>query len=156
MFSWENLENAKQSYDKLVARVASLKAEGEVDAGAFERGKEIFRTALDNDLNTSLAVTAIYDVFKLDTNDATKLALVNDFDKVLGLDLVAHAEAYNSLKADTGVSDELDAYIRAKIAERAAAKKERNFALADAIRDELLSKGITLIDKREGTEYTIS
>ena len=156
VFSWENLENAKQSYDKLVARVASLKAEGEVDAGAFERGKEIFRSALDNDLNTSLAVTAIYDVLKLNTNDATKLALVNDFDKVLGLDLTAHAQAFNSAKADNGVSDELDTYIRAKIAERAAAKKERNFALADAIRDELLSKGITLIDKREGTEYTIS
>ncbi len=157
VFSWENLENARQSYDKLVARIAELRAnEGEaVDSEAFEAGKAGFRSALDNDLNTSLALTALYDVLKLPCNAKTKLALIEDFDTVLGLDLIAHANALAEEKSG-GVDAELDAYIRAKIAERAAAKRERNFALADAIRGELLEKGITLIDKREGTEYTIS
>ena len=157
VFSWENLENAKQSYDKLVARIAELRADSTeaVDSEAFEAGKAGFRAALDNDLNTSLALTALYDVLKLPCGAKTKLALIEDFDTVLGLDLIAHANALAEEKSG-GVDAELDAYIRAKIAERAAAKRERNFALADAIRAELLEKGITLIDKREGTEYTLS
>ena len=156
VFSWDNLENARQSYDKLVARVAELSAKEDeaIDEAAMERGREIFRAALDNDLNTSLAVTALYDVIKLDTNSATKIALIADIDRVLGLDLIAHAEALSKEKSN-GVDAELDAYVRAKIEERAAAKRERNFALADAIRAELLERGITLIDKREGTEYTV-
>ena len=160
VFSWENLENAKVAYNKLVGRVASLKnsENGEIDSDAMERGRSIFKAALDNDLNTSLAVTAIYDVLKLDTNDKTKLALINDFDKVLGLDLEAHAKALASETKDEGsdVSEELVAYIKERIAARSAAKKAKNFAEADAIRAELLEKGITLVDKREGTEFIIS
>ncbi|MBR2650653.1 MAG: cysteine--tRNA ligase [Clostridia bacterium] len=161
VFSWENLENAKQAYSKLIAKVATLDpASGEtVDEVAMEKGNAMFTSALDNDLNTSLAVTALYDSLKLDTNDKTKLALVEKFDTVLGLDIIAHAEAAKTQKennAPSGVSDELRAYIEERIAARAAAKKNRDFALADAIRAELLEKGITLIDKREGTEYTVS
>ena len=160
VFSWENLENAKVAYNKLVGRVASLKigANDEIDNGAMERGRAIFKAALDNDLNTSLAVTAVYDVLKLDTNDKTKLALINDFDRVLGLDLEAHAKALETETKDeeSGVSDELVAYIKERIEARAAAKKAKNFAEADAIRAELLEKGITLVDKREGTEFVIS
>ena len=160
VFSWENLENAKVAYNKLVSRVAALKVgEGDaIDESAMARGKEIFKSALDNDLNTSLAVTAIYDVLKLDTNDKTKLALINDFDKVLGLDLEAHAKALADDKGDesSDASDELVAYIKERIAARAAAKKAKNFAEADAIRAELLEKGITLVDKREGTEFIIA
>ena len=152
VFSWENLANAKTAYEKLVARVASLKDGGEIDKEQFEIGKAAFCHALDNDLNTSLAVTALYDVFKLQTNDATKLALVRSFEEVLSLGLIEAAEKQNT---EGGVSSELKAYIEAKIAERAAAKKERNFALADAIRAELFEKGITLLDTREGTSYKI-
>ena len=158
VFSWENLENARTAYNKLVAKIASLKAaDGDlVDSDAVEKGRAIFKEALDNDLNTSLAVTAIYDVLKLDANDKTKLALIDDFDKVLGLDLIAHAEALKDTKEeDNGVSDELVAYINERIAARAAAKKAKNFAEADAIRAELLERGITLVDKREGTEFII-
>ena len=80
----------------------------------------------------------------------------DDFDKVLGLDLIAHAEALKDTKEeDNGVSDELVAYINERIAARAAAKKAKNFAEADAIRAELLERGITLVDKREGTEFII-
>ena len=160
VFSWENLENAKQAYNKLIARVAALRAnEGDtVDGAAMEKGNEMFMAALDNDLNTSLAVTALYDCLKLDTNDKTKLALVEKFDTVLGLDIIEHANKLakeNNDGASAGIDNELKAYIEQRIADRAAAKKNRDFALADAIRAELLEKGITLIDKREGTEYTV-
>ena len=159
VFSWENLDNAKIAYDKLVARVAALKCDGaEPDMIKFAEGKARFTDALDNDLNTSLAVTALYDVFKLDTDDNTKMALVRDFERVLDLGLVKAAEKLNLQKKNDvpDVSPELLAYINEKMEARRTAKKEKNFALADSIRDELLAKGITLVDTREGTKFVIS
>ncbi len=164
VFSWENLENAKTAYNKLVSRVASLNpaADEKIDEAAFAEGKKRFTDALDNDLNTSLAVTALYDVFKLQTNAKTKLALIEDFERVLDLGLVAAAEKINAEKkkaeeeSTPDVSPELLAYINEKIEERRAAKKNRDFALADAIRDELLAKGITLLDTREGTKFSVN
>ena len=159
VFSWENLDNAKTAYEKLVARVAALKPAGEkIDEAAFAEGKRRFTDALDNDLNTSLAVTALYDVFKLDTSDDTKIALIRDFERVLDLGLIEAAEKIkNQEKSDApDVDPELLAYINEKIEARRAAKKEKNFALADAIREELLAKGITLVDTREGTKFTIA
>ncbi len=160
VFSFENLDNARVSFDKLVARLSALKnGEGAIDVAALARGREFFRSALDNDLNTSLAITALYDVLKLDTNDETKRYLINEFDSVLGLDLIAKADAYkNESEGEaTEVEDaEFVEYIKAKIEERRVAKAERNFALADAIRAELLERGVTLVDKREGTEFIIN
>ena len=136
--------------------------DGEIDGGIFDSAKLKFTEALDNDLNTSLAVTALYDVFKLDTNAKTKLALIRDFERVLDLGLIERANKLSDSKkkADEDgaptVSDELLKYIESKIAERRDAKKAKNFALADSIRDELLAKGITLLDTREGTKFTIS
>ena len=72
-------------------------------------------------------------------NDKTKLALINDFDKVLSLNLTtAQADAKEEIDA------ELESYVLAKIEERKEAKKAKDFAKADAIRDELLAKGIVL------------
>jgi cysteinyl-tRNA synthetase len=163
VFSWENLDNARVAYNKLVARIASLKInDGDaIDEEKFAIGKQKFTDALDNDLNTSLAVTALYDALKLDTNDKTKLALIEDFERVLSLGLVdaakKMAEKETSEKQDenTGVDPELLAYINAKIEERKNAKKAKDFALADAIRGELLERGITLLDTSEGTKFTI-
>ena len=163
VFSWENLDNAKAAYGKLVARIAALNVNENdaIDEEKFAIGKKKFTDALDNDLNTSLAVTALYDALKLDTNDKTKLALVEDFERVLSLGLVAEAkkvkeaEAAKKAEENAGVDPELLAYIEEKIAERKAAKKNKDFALADAIRDELLAKGISILDTREGTKFTI-
>ncbi len=163
VFSWENLDNAKIAYEKLVSRIADLKkSEGDIDEKAFAEGKKRFTDALDNDLNTSLAVTALYDVFKLKTNDKTKYELIKSFETVLDLGLLEAAEKLNERKAkeaaeeNAGVDPELLAYINEKIEARRAAKKAKNFAEAGAIRDELLSKGITLLDTREGTKFTIA
>jgi cysteinyl-tRNA synthetase len=163
VFSWENLDNAKIAYGKLVQRIAQLgeKAEDKVDEAAFAAGKKKFTDALDNDLNTSLAVTAIYDVFKLSTNDKTKLALIKDFERVMSLGLI---EAADRLKEEArkqkeeenaGVDPELLEYINKMIEARRAAKAEKNFAEADRIKAELLEKGITLLDTREGTKFKI-
>ena len=164
VFSYENLDNATVAYNKLVAKIASLKpAEGEtVDAEAFAALDGKFREAMDNDMNTSLAVTALYDVLKAKTNAATKLALIEAFDKVLSLSLIEHANALNETKAEDKTESTAPASadisaeeIEALIAERKEAKKAKNFARADEIRQYLLDKGVTLIDTREGTTYKI-
>ncbi len=164
VFSWENLSNAQTAYNKLITRVAALRAEGEPDAAALEELKARFAAALDNDLNTSLAVTAVYDVFKADTTDATKLAAVADFDTVLGLDLVQKAatkresdkKAASAAGAGFAVvseSGESDAEVEAKILARREAKKAKNFAEADRIRDELKAAGIELTDMPNGVKW---
>ena len=90
VFTWENLDNAKIAYDKLIARIAALNPEnGSVDEASMSVLKEKFQKALDADLNTSLAITTLYDVLKADMNDATKLALLDNFDQVLGLALLS-------------------------------------------------------------------
>ena len=158
VFSWENLDNARIAYNKLVSKVAALKEDGEIDSVAFAEGKKRFTAALDNDLNTSLAVTALYDVFKLKANDATKLSLIRDFERVLDLGLIDSAKAMvkeeKTEEAPT-VEPELLKYINEKIEARKEAKANKNYALADAIRAELLEKGITLIDTKEGTKFTV-
>ena len=153
VFSYEGLDNAKAAYQKLVARVASLKADGEVDRRAFESLKAGFTSALDNDMNTSLAVTAYYDVLKSGTNDATKLALIEDFEQVMQLGLLDAVKALREEeKAKTEPSED-DRWILDLIAARAEAKKAKNYSEADRIRGELSEKGIILVDTKEGTTY---
>ena len=152
VFSWENLDNAAQAYDKLIARIAALKpGDGEVDAAALTELKAKFTDALDNDLNTSLAVTALYDALKAKTNDATKIAAVADFDRVLSLSLIEKAEELR--KKNAGPEEEHDERIEGLLAERAAAKKAKNYAEADRIRDMLAAEGITIIDTPQGAKW---
>ena len=149
-FSYEVLDNVTAAYKKLVKKIADLKEDGAVDEAVFNEYNDKFKAALSDDLNTSMAVTVVYDALKADTNDATKKALMESFDKVLGLDLTKGV-AEDSLNA--GVDAELESYVLAKIEERKAAKKAKDFGTADAIRDELLSKGILLEDTREGVKW---
>ena len=159
VFSYENLDNAAIAYKKLVARVVALlkETQGEIDIAVFDERVAAFRAALDNDMNTSLAVTALYDVLKANTTPATKIALVDDFNRVLGLDLTQAArKMIEEEAAKNAVSD--DPFIREieeKIAARVEAKKAKNYALADRIRAELLERGVTLIDTAQGTKYQI-
>jgi cysteinyl-tRNA synthetase len=162
VFSWEGLDSTRTAYNKLVARVAQLKAGGEVDEAKFAALKAGFTEALDNDLNTALAVTAIYDVLKSDANDATKLALLADFDRVMSLSLIEAADALRKKKeaeaaaAKPDVAPEFAEKVEALIAERAAAKAEKNWPRADEIRAELTAMGVVLKDSKEGTTWTLA
>ena len=155
VFTYENLDNAVQAYDKLIARLAQLDPhDGEVNKEAAESLRAKFTEAMDNDINTSLAVTALYDVLKADVNDATKLWLAEDFDRVLCLDLIKKAEEKRS--ADAAQADpELCRKIEALIEERAAAKRDKNYARADKIRNEISALGAVLEDTKDGTKYKI-
>ena len=155
VFTYENLDNAVQAYDKLIARLAQLDPrDGEVNKEAAESLRAKFTEAMDNDINTSLAVTALYDVLKADVNDATKLWLAEDFDRVLCLDLIKKAEEKRS--ADAAQADpELCRKIEALIEERAAAKRDKNYNRADEIRNEISALGAVLEDTKDGTKYKI-
>ena len=160
VFSYENLDNAATAYKKLVARIVTLlkDTQGEIETGVFDERKAAFCAALDNDMNTSLGVTALYDVLKANTTPATKIALINDFDYVLGLDLVKAAQKIIDEEAAAKAAASNDPFIREieeKIQARIDAKKAKNYALADEIRAELLAKGVTLIDTAQGTKYQI-
>ena len=85
VFSWENLNNAAAAYTKLLNRIAALKPEGDVEAAVLDEYREKFLQQVGNDLNTSMAVTAVFDALKAKANDATKLAILGEFDQVLSL-----------------------------------------------------------------------
>ena len=164
VFSYENLDNAAVTYGKLIAKIAALNpADPEpVDQAAFDALKEKFTAALANDLNTSLAITAVYDVLKAKTNDATKLKLLGDFDYVLGLDLLSKADkkrrelaAAPKAGAFTILSEsgEADAEVEAMLQARQDAKKAKNFAEADRLRDALKEKGVELTDVPGGVRW---
>ena len=152
VFSWENLDNAAGAYDKLIAKIAALKDEGQVDMAAFGQLKEKFVGALNGDLNTSLAVTALYDVLKAKTNDATKLYALKDFDQVLSLNLLAAAQALQKKQAEEAAAS-ADPEIDALVAARTEAKKAKNYAEADRIRDRLKEMGVEIIDTPQGTKW---
>lgn len=149
-FSYEVLDNMSAAYDKLVKRIGGLDRNGAIDGERFAEYRERFEAALCDDFNSSMALTVLYDMLKSDMSDATKYALAESFDEVLSLDLTT---AHAAKEAENRVDGELEAYVLAKIEERRAAKKEKDFARADAIRGELLEKGIVLEDTREGVKW---
>lgn len=165
VFTWENLDNAQLAYNKLIAKIAALKpGDGEIDENAYSELKSKFTAALDNDINTSLAVTALYDVLKARTNDATKLYAIDDFDKVLSLDLMKKADAKREelKKQAAAAASEFTVIsedgvpvpeVEAKILERGDAKKAKNFALADQIRNDLKELGYEITDIPNGAKY---
>ena len=146
VFTYESLDSAENSYNKLINKIKGIEKDNSLlDNQRIEEFKNSFKEALNNDLNTSNALTVLYDVLKSDLNNNTKLYLIEDFDKVLSLDLLKNDE----------IDSELLNYINKKIEERKEAKINKNYELADLIRKELEEKGIMLKDTREGTIFEI-
>lgn len=147
IFTFESLDIAENAYKKLLNRVANLKNNGVVDKNIKEMYITKFKETLEDDLNTSNSLTVLYEVLKSDINDATKRELVLEFDKVLSLDL---------MKSNTNdVDSNKKKYIQEMIEKRELAKREKNYVLADEIRNKLNEDGIVLKDTREGTIYEI-
>lgn len=152
VFSYEALDQATTTYKKLKNRIAGIKAEGSVDDAAVKEWHDKFAEVVGADVNTAMGITLLYDVLKSDLNGATKRAVIDDFDYVLGLNLLKEDEE----AAKSPVDSELAEYVENMIAKRAAAKKEKDFARADAIRDELASKGVVIKDTREGVVWELA
>lgn len=146
-FTYEALDQAAQAYTKLKKRIEKLDRTPDLKEGKIDFYQNAFKEAISNDLNTSSMLTLVYDVLKdEELTDFTKLYLIEDFDKVLSLDLTSDEKE---------VDQDLESYIQNKIEERNIAKQNKDYEKADSIRDELLEKGIRLIDSRDGTTYEL-
>ena len=161
-FSAELMEAAKSGLERIITAadrlkflMGSAKTEdmAETEAEKFAKSAEYvgnFESAMDDDFNTADAIAAVFDLVKfintMTDEDSSKEYLENLFDRLVRLTEV--------LGIIVDKEDEiLDSDIEALIAERQAARKEKNFARADEIRDELLAKGIVLKDTREGVQW---
>ena len=164
VFTWENLDNAQGAYNKLLKKIAALNGEeGAVDAAVVQEYRDKFLQQVGNDLNTSMGITALYDVLKAKTGDATKLAVLDSFDSVLGLSLLekaavmrekdAAARAAAQSAGGYTITGEGDPAVDALVLARYEAKKAKNFAEADRIRDELKAQGIEIVDTKDGATW---
>ena len=146
VFSFDALDQAQGTLNKLKNRINNIEKTGDIDETKYNEYNNKFIENITNDLNIANAMTLIYDLLKdSDVNGNTKLKLIADFDKVLSLDLIK----------EEGIDSDLIKYIEEKIEERNKAKSEKNYELADKIRNELLEKGVEIMDTREGVKYTI-
>ncbi len=152
VFTWENLDNAKAAYNKLTARIGKIvsdakdtKAEPD-EISALEEG---FRAAMDDDLNTSNAMTALYDILKAEASPAAKAAAIENIDKVLSLGLIEAAK-----KSAEPSEDDIPEEVKALAEERAQARKAKDFAKADELRDRIAALGYTVKETRQGTVIT--
>ncbi len=147
-FTYEGLDEAQKTYNKLKNRIKKLDRTPNLHESKIDFYQNKFKQAISNDLNTSSMLTVLYDVLKdKELTDFTKLYLIEDFDKVLSLDL--------TIEEENKINEETESMILKKIEERNEAKKNKDFATADRIRNELFDEGIRLIDSREGTTYEI-
>lgn len=147
VFSYDSLETAQSAYLKLKSKVKSLNKDGELNMELINKYDSLFKDAISDDLNTSNALTILFDLLKDDSlNSSSKLYLVEKFDSVLSLDLVEHEKEIDS---------ELLSKINELIDKRNAAKKDKDYGLADSIRDELKEMGVVIKDTREGTTFEI-
>lgn len=143
LFTYEALNQASEQLKKLRNKIELLTDNGNLIKDSYDKYRKLFIDEISNDLNTANGLTVLYSLLKdNEVNDYTKLALVKDFDKVLGLDLIK--EKSEAVQHD---------YIINKIEERKIAKLNKDYALADDIRNELLKLGVQLIDTKEGTTY---
>ncbi|NLV49145.1 MAG: cysteine--tRNA ligase [Clostridiales bacterium] len=151
-FSWEALDNAAGIYAKLIARIAAISDTGGTDSAAFDKFKALFDEALSNDLNSSLAITVLYDVLKADIPGAVKLALISDFDYILSLDLIKKADELR-LKESSAADESADEEVETLISARARARAEKNWSESDSIREKLKAMGIVIEDTPQGQKW---
>lgn len=146
-FSYDSLDNTAKAYDKLIKRIATLDTNAEIDKEQAQPYIDKFKEAMDNDLNTSLGLTAVYDVLKADINGATKRYVLSEYDKVLSLDLLSGEKQQNTENSTA------DAEIDALIEKRTQARKNKDWATADEIRDQLKALHIVVEDTPNGIKW---
>ena len=150
-FSFDSLASAENAYMKLKSRVKNIKENSDISEKELSKAalnyQEEFKSCLEDDLNTANAITVLFNLLKADeVNNSEKIKLIENFEQSLSLDLLKD-DAANE------VHDEMAEYIEEMIRKRQDAKKNKDYLLADAIRAELLEKGIMLEDTRQGVNW---
>ena len=153
VFTWESLDAARSAREGLMKRTAALKKEAEPVSPeklseAAAKILQDFIGHISQDLNTPRCLADVWSTMKSgDIPAEEKLGLLLEMDKILGLNL-ADAE-----EEDFGSEEPLDQEIEALIQKRQDARKNKDFALADKIRDNLLARGIQIIDSPDGPKW---
>ena len=149
-FSWENLIAALTRLKRIVMGVERLREKAEGQTSAIEHPallqlRDKFDAALSEDLNSSKCLPLLEELLGLKKLPADqRLTLLSRMDAVLGLDLVKLTRDQLRVRpADASIDEES---IEAKLDQRQKAKAEKDFATADAIRDELTAQGVELMD----------
>ena len=153
-FTYEGLDGAKNTYNKVLNKVRALKTSENdlLDEKRIEEYDNKFKDAIADDLNTPMAMTVLFEILKSEINDASKAVLIRKFDTVLGLGL---SDKIGVEDLGNEIDEELKAKVLYMIEERNKFKKEKNYAEADNIRNQLAKMGIELIDTPQGTKYVI-
>ena len=169
-FSWESMESAKNARRNLIKQISKLGAQkkgtefqfgSDKTASGIERLPadspvrgylDRFRTAIEQDLNTPRALSELQGLVRDGSvSPEEALAGVNAMDAVLGLDLAGTAA--RQIAAENAAVSESDPRIDGLVVERIAAKKAKNFARADEIRNQLKAEGVILEDSPTGTTW---
>ena len=138
-FTFEALDQSEFEYKKLKNRISKLnKDKDELNEEEFKEFVLKFKEALENNLNTASSLTVLYDVLKSNLNDYTKVKLVEEFDKVLSLDLLKEEK----ILIPDNILDLVE--------KRKEFKKLKDFEKADKVRLEIESLGYKVLDTREG------
>ena len=141
VFDYESLENAQTAYNKLLQKIAKIEEVGDIQTDKVQEYKAKFLESLNNDLNTSLVITGVYDLLKdNDVNGNTKRHILAQIDEVLSLDLLKPIDTQSDVPAE----------VKTLAEKRWAAKQARDFATADALRAQIDALGFVVLDQKDG------
>jgi cysteinyl-tRNA synthetase len=156
-FTMDGLKAAESSLERLRnfrRRVSDARPAGESEPAIQERlatARAEFESGMNEDLNTSAALAAVFEMIR-DLNVQLDAGRFGESDKSATLELLKRIDFVLGVIGEESV-EVADPEIEAKIADRNAARKNRNFALADQIRDDLASRGVILEDTPQGTRW---
>jgi cysteinyl-tRNA synthetase len=148
-FAFESLDAAAAGYKNIVRKIADLMSQNDgtpVNQDLYNEWHDKILTPISDNLKTSETLVVVQDLLKnQDVNAATKLALLDFIDDLLGLQLRDRAQKLHDAESETAPDE-----IQKLAAERMAAKKERDFARADELRAKIDSMGWTVTDTPGG------
>ncbi|NMB97702.1 MAG: cysteine--tRNA ligase, partial [Clostridiaceae bacterium] len=156
-FTWDAMKAAQISYDRflegaLAHKNAGITTENKVEPEVVAAFKKDFKEAITDDLNIPKALGIAWNVIRYDTKSAELYDLLLSFDKVLGLDIAKTEEKVK--KEKDNIYEELEPEIRKMVDERQEARKQKNWKVADEIRNKLKDMGIILIDTPQGVKVS--
>ena len=156
-FTWESLQKAKESYERLLEKLAEIsETSGKIEARSGEMWKKKFKQALENDLNIPKALAVVWEMMRSDLDKSSKKGLLEQWDKVLGLGLSQSSKFkvknYWGKKSRVKIisEDKLSREIINKIDERELARQKEAWPAADEIRKEIEKLGWLIKDTPKG------
>ena len=148
----ERLANSKERLVFTISHAKGQMNESELElVSALENHRDRFIEAMDDDINTADAISIIFELARFSNTNVTENSSLEWAEKNLSLfnELTGVLNIIKAEDADSNDNEQIEKLIK----DRVEAKKNKDFALADAIRDELKSMGIEIEDTRQGTKW---